>query len=131
MSTQQESDIDTAALLPPKRQMALVAAVSVLAALGCGALIGLLMFKAPDHPLALTLANLFMTEGTDGFKAPGAAMLAVGVALAWSLCFILLGAFPYVGWLIYRATAAHKELATQRKIAAYSRAIAGQPDPEQ
>lgn len=122
MRPEPQIDTDTGALLPPKRQMARVAAFILLGSLIGGLLIGFFMFKAPDHPLALYLGNLFMTEGSAAFKAPGGALLAFGAGLAWTASFALLSAFPYIGWLIYRATSGYNDQMTQQKLAAYTRA---------
>jgi hypothetical protein len=107
--------------------MVRVAVGMVIASLACGMLIGLLLYAAPDTALARTLANTFVRGGIGVFLAPGGALLALGTGLVWGLCLIMVAAFPYTAWLIYRATSAHREFEMKQKMDAYSRAIGGKP----
>lgn len=101
-----------------------VAACIVAGSLACGLLLGAILYGAPDSAVARALANTFVRSGIAPFQAPGAGLLALGTGLVWGLGFIFIGAFPYTGWLIYRATSAHNEHVMQQKMDAHARAIA-------
>jgi len=122
METPTEIEIET---LPPKREMIRVAACIVAGSLACGLLLGAILYGAPDSAVARVLADTFVRRGIAPFQAPGAGLLALGTGLVWGLGFIFLGAFPYTGWLIHRATSAHKEHVMRQKMDAHARALGG------
>jgi len=104
-----------------------VAAGIVAGSLACGLLLGAILYGAPDSAVARVLANTFVRSGIAPFQAPGAGLLALGTGLIWALGFVFIGAFPYTGWLIYRATSAHNEQEMRKKMDAHARAVGGKP----
>lgn len=126
MHTEQQPEIDIQTVLPAKRQMARVAAFIVIGSLICGLLLAWLVYMTPDSAFALALGNAAVTGGSAMFSAPESAPLALGAGLMWGAGLIFISAFPYTAWLIHRATKGYKDLAMERKMAAYRRVIAGE-----
>ena len=122
-----EPQIDIHALLPAKRRMVRVAAVSLLLSLSGGLLLGLLVYKAPHSALALALGNVFVAGGPAVFSAPGAGLLALGAGLVWGFCLAFVAAFGYTAWLFFHVRTEHNRLAMEQRMDAYRRAIAGKP----
>ncbi len=124
-----EAPIDFHTLLPPKRRMARVAAVIVLLSLGGGLLLGWLVFNAPHGVLASALGDAFVAGGAAVFRAPGAALQALGAGLVWGLGIALVATFIYVAWLIYHVNRGYRQHLMAQRMQAFCRAIERQqPD---
>lgn len=102
-----ETDIDIAALLPPRRRIVRDIAAIALLSLAGGPLLGLYVFNAPRGE---TL------------------MLSLGTGLGWGLSFAFVAAFIYTAWLIRRVTRAYQKQVSARKMDAFYRAIEGEED---
>ena len=104
---------------PLKRKAVRIAAFIVVTAFFCGLLMGALMFSAPHNAFIIAMGDIFVTGGFPAFDGPSGVWLALAAGLMWGLCFILVGAFPYTAWLIYRANDDYKNMLMQQKLETY------------
>jgi len=100
-----ETEIDVAALLPPRRRVVRhIVAIALLSLVG-GPLLGLYVFNAPRGEV-LTLS--------------------LETGLGWGLSFAFVAGFIYTAWLIRYVTKGYHKLVAARKMEEYYRAIEGE-----
>ncbi|HUW51568.1 MAG TPA: hypothetical protein VMV75_11200 [Sulfuricella sp.] len=104
-----ESEIDVAALLPPKRRIIRDIVIIALVSLVGGPLLGLYVF---GEVRGVTLR------------------LSLGTGLGWGLSFAFVAAFIYTAWLIRHVTKGYKKRVAEQKMEAYYRAIEGEQPKE-